>query len=99
MFARINRFQGTPDDDFDEATRRVQEKLVPQLEAIPGFLGLQSLVNRSTGETLAITYWENEEAMRASEAEADRMRAEGKELTGSEIRNVERYEVELRIGL
>jgi heme-degrading monooxygenase HmoA len=99
MYARVSRFQGSPDDDFDGANRRVQDKLVPQMEAIPGFLGLHSLLNRSTGESIAITYWESEEAMRASEAEANRVREEGSELTNAEIRDVQRYEVDLRVGL
>jgi heme-degrading monooxygenase HmoA len=98
MYARVNRFQEHT-DDLDEATRIARHELVPQLEGVPGFLGVQSLVDRSTGRSLAITYWETEEAMHASETRAGRVRSDAEALTGAELLSVERYEVALRIGL
>jgi heme-degrading monooxygenase HmoA len=98
MFARVNRFQDTP-DNLDESDRIAETEIVPQLQTVPGFLGVLSLADRATGGSLAITFWETEEAMRASEPTADRVRAELKERTGAEIRTVERYEVTLRAGL
>src|SRR5919202_1605058 len=47
------------------------------------------------GKTLGITFWENEEAMRASEEAASRMREESAEAGGDTIAGVERYEVGL----
>jgi uncharacterized protein YbjQ (UPF0145 family) len=44
---------------------------------------------------LGITFWESEEAMRASEEAADRMREETAEAGGDTIAGVERYEVGL----
>jgi hypothetical protein len=44
---------------------------------------------------LGITFWESEEAMRASEEEADRLREESAEVGGDRIAGVERYEVGL----
>jgi heme-degrading monooxygenase HmoA len=98
MFARVSQFQQDA-ATVDETTREDQERFVPQAEKIPGFLGLVSLANRETGAMLTITYWESEEAMRASEEEADRIRKESAELAEAEIRSVERYEVLLRVGL
>ena len=98
MFARVNRFQDNP-DNLEEADRIAEEKLVPQLETIPGFLGLLSLADRGTSQSLAITFWETEEAMRASESEADRVRSDAEKLTGAEIRSIERYELTLRVGV
>jgi heme-degrading monooxygenase HmoA len=98
MYVRVNRFQEHA-DDLDEASRIAEDELVPQLQSIPGFAGVLSLIDRATGESLALTFWETEEAMRASEAAADRVRADAQALTGSEIRTIQRYEVALRVGL
>jgi heme-degrading monooxygenase HmoA len=98
MYARVNRFQDRP-EDLEQAERFAEEKLVPQLRSVPGFVGVLSLVDRATGESLAITFWETADAMRASEAEADRMRGDLGEAAGTETRTVERYEVALRVGI
>jgi heme-degrading monooxygenase HmoA len=98
VFARVNRFQDDP-ANLDEAERIAEGKVIPQLDSVPGFVGVLSLVDRVTGQTLAITFWESEEAMRASEAEAARLRGETAGQTGAEVRSVERYEVAFRVGL
>lgn len=98
MFARVNHFQEHA-DDLNDAVRVGEEQLIPQLKAVPGFLGAQFLIDRETGRSLAITYWESSDAMRASEEKANEIRQESNALTGSETTNVERYEVALRVGL
>lgn len=98
MYARVNRFQDTP-ENLDASEQYSEQNILPTLDQLPGFLGVLSMVDRATGQSLAITFWESEEAMHASEAEADRVRSEIKDHTGAEIRAVERYEVTLRVGL
>jgi heme-degrading monooxygenase HmoA len=98
MYARVNRFQDRP-EAIDDAERLVVDKILPQLQTVPGFVGVLSLVDRMSGESLGITFWETEEAMRASEAEANRIRGDISDSVGSEIRTVDRYEVSLRVGL
>jgi len=98
MFARVNRFQDDP-ANLQEMERVAEHEIVPQLQRVPGFLGVVSLVDRTSGESLAITFWESEEAMRSSEQDADRVRGELKQRTGSNVVSVERYEVSLRVGL
>jgi hypothetical protein len=98
MYARVNRFQDRP-DAIDDAERLVADKILPQLQAVSGFAGVLSLVDRTSGESLGITFWETEEAMRASEAEANRLRGDISDGVGSEVRTVDRYEVSLRVGL
>jgi heme-degrading monooxygenase HmoA len=98
MYARVNRFQDRP-ENLDEAERFAEGKIIPQLQTLPGFLGVLSLVDRTTGGSLAITFWESEQAMKASEAEASRLRGDVSQGMGSEIRTVERYEVTLRVGI
>ena len=54
-----------------------------------------ALGDRQSGKTLGITFWESEEAMRASEEAANRLREESAEAGGDTITGVERYEVGL----
>ena len=58
-----------------------------------GFEGVYYLVDRQSGKALTIILWESEEAMRASEEEANRLRSESAESAGATVENVERYEV------
>jgi heme-degrading monooxygenase HmoA len=98
VYARVNRFEDRP-QDLDEAERFAEQKIVPQLETVPGFVGVLSLVDRATGTSLAITFWETEQAMHASETEARRLRRDLSDGAGSEVRAVDRYEVALRVGI
>ena len=98
MFARVSHFTESA-ELIDESTRLVQEQILPQIEAIPGFLGAESLADRATGKTMSITYWATEDAMRASEEEANQLREQAAKLGEGEVRSVERYEVVLRAGL
>jgi heme-degrading monooxygenase HmoA len=98
MYARVNRFQDRP-EAIEDAERLVVDKILPQLQTVPGFAGVLSLIDRTSGESLGITFWETEEAMHASEAEASRLRRDISDGAGSEIRTVDRYEVSLRLGL
>jgi heme-degrading monooxygenase HmoA len=60
-----------------------------------GFKGMIALGDRQSGKTIGITFWESEEAMRASEEAANRLRDESTEASGETIADVERYEVSL----
>jgi hypothetical protein len=53
------------------------------------------LANYQSGELQLMSLWESAQAMRASEEEAKRMRAEVAEAGDQEITNVERYDVVL----
>jgi hypothetical protein len=60
-----------------------------------GFEGMIALVDRHSGKTLGITFRESEEAMRASEEAANRLREESAEAGGDTIASVESYKVAL----
>ena len=94
MHARVSMFEGAP-DQIDEMLRQAQEQVVPQAKQQEGFKGMMALADRQSGKTLGITFWESEEAMRASEEEANRLREESAEAGGETIAGVERYEVDL----
>jgi heme-degrading monooxygenase HmoA len=78
---------------IDEMLRQVQDQVVPQARLIDGFKGMIALGDRQSGKTMGITFWENEDAMRASEEAANRLRSESAEAGGHAEAGVERYEV------
>jgi heme-degrading monooxygenase HmoA len=92
VHARVSMFEGSP-DQIDEMLRQVREQVVPQAKQMDGFKGMIALGDRQSGKTMGITFWESEEAMHASEEEANRMRSESAEAGGQEEAGVERYEV------
>lgn len=91
MHARVSRFHGAAGGG---ASRPNADDVLPALREMAGFRGLISLVGSEGGDALTITLWESEEAMRASDAQADEMRRDMAKAAGDEIRSVERYEVE-----
>ena len=91
MYARVSRFGGGGEA---RASAPSVDDLLPDLRSMDGFRGVLSLVDSGTGNALAITLWESEDAMRASEAKADEMRKELADSAGDQILGVERYEVE-----
>ncbi len=94
MYARVNTFEGPP-DRVDEAVRNVREQILPQLQRQDGFEGLIGLVERQDGRLIGVTLWESEEAMRASEEEAKRLRGETARGGDQTIAGVQRCEVAL----
>jgi heme-degrading monooxygenase HmoA len=95
MFARVSYFEEQI-DDIDTAVSEVEKRISPQLESIPGFLGMQYLVDREEGRSIAVTFWEDQKSMHASEEDANRIRREASDLTESKTVKVERYEVAIQ---
>ncbi len=92
MYARVTTLEGPP-ERIDEALRHVQEQVIPQLQQQDGYKGFIALGDRHSGKLRGLVLWENEEAFRASEEAAERLRGESAQTTGSQIAGVERYEV------
>src|SRR5687768_14141527 len=101
MFASVSTYQG-PADQIDDGIRYAQENIVPSLQEVEGFEGIYLLVDRQIGKVLTITLWESEDALRASEEEANQLRSEHRgqwdqvptaEAGGPDEAGVERYEV------
>ena len=92
MFARVSTYTGTS-DEIDEAIRQVRENTLPQLKQLDGYKGAYFLVDRQNGKSLAVTLWESEEAMSASEEAANSLRSEVADALGTQMVGVERYEV------
>jgi quinol monooxygenase YgiN len=93
MHARMTRYEGAPVDAIEETVQAKKGVLPTEFGQTEGMMGAIFLVDRQSGSVVVISLWEDEEAMRASEDEATRVR---EEVTGpSETASVERYEVAL----
>ncbi len=90
--ARVSSLEGPP-ERIDEGRRRAEEDILPRARQIPGWVGVLSLGDRSTGRAKLVTLWESVDALHASEERADRLRKESAEVAGETITGVERYEV------
>src|SRR3954454_3820653 len=93
MYARLTRFDGAP-DRIDDAVRQTEDVWLPKLREIDGFRGITSLADRSTGTIVAVTFWESEDAMRASDEKVSGVRKDVAETVAvSSQPIVEHYEV------
>ena len=97
MHARMSRIAGLPPERIDEARQYFEQQELPALERQKGFEGVLVMVDRADGRATAITFWDTQEDMRASDRAADEARA----ATLDQVRPsepsrepvVERYEV------
>jgi hypothetical protein len=93
MHARVTRYEGAAPETIDDNLQTKKRVLPTEFGQTEGMKGTMFLADRQSGTVVAISLWEGEEAMRASEDEATRVR---EEVTGpGETASVERYEVAL----
>jgi heme-degrading monooxygenase HmoA len=92
MHVRLTTIEGSP-DRMDEATRHVQEQALPQLRQMDGFKGFVALGDRQSGKLLGVAFWEDEEALRATEGAVSGVRSGTAEAVGGSVAGVEEYEV------
>ncbi len=93
MHARVTRLEASA-DALDEMTRQFEQHTVPVLEGLDGYKGYALLGDRGSGLAMAVTYWESEEALRASEDAVKQERERAAETAGAASGpTVERYEV------
>ncbi len=90
--ARVSSLEGSP-DSVDESVGKVRADTLPQVRDLQGNVGAIGLADRKSGHITLITLWENAEALRQSEQQADRLREQAAESGGQRIAGVDRYEV------
>ena len=67
MHARSGAFQ-LPVENIDGAVSRLEEEHLPRYREQDGYKGFTVLVNRESGKVFGVSFWEDEEALRASES-------------------------------
>ena len=92
--ARVSSLEGPP-ERLDEGIRYAKEQAFPKARRLRGWKGVLSLVDRNSGRTKIITFWESDDALRASEEEATKLRKESADAAGETIGAVDRYEIAL----
>ena len=93
MHARVTRYEGGAPEAIDEALHTKKHVLPTEAGQTEDMKGVVFLADRQNGTIVVISLWQGEEAMRASEDEATRVREEVTE--PGETATVERYEVAL----
>ena len=92
MHARVTTISGSP-EQAEQGIANFRDNVIPTIKEMGGHGGVL-LIDRASGKAMAITLWEDEAAMRASEERANELRrAASEELGAAEQPDVERYEV------
>ena len=89
MFVRMSTFQGSA----DSLGRMSTDAEAVTADQLPGEKGILVIGDRQSGKAIALTFWQDEEAMRDSEEAANKLRSEIAEGSASDIVSVERFEV------
>jgi hypothetical protein len=91
MHARMTRYEGAAPESIDETLDTKKGVLPTAFGQTEGMKGAVFLADRRSGTVVVISLWQDEEALRASEDEATRVREEV--TRPGETTSVERYEV------
>ncbi|HYP47914.1 MAG TPA: antibiotic biosynthesis monooxygenase [Thermoleophilaceae bacterium] len=92
MYARVTTLQMDP-STLEEVTGRLQREDVPAFEKLDGFKGMTVVADRQGGKTIALTFWDSEQAMRDSEDAVKGARQRAAETGRADEPQVERFEV------
>ncbi|CAN5749143.1 hypothetical protein BH18ACT11_BH18ACT11_22260 [soil metagenome] len=92
MYARVTTLE-VPPERMDDATRHVQEQVLPQLSQMEGFKGFIALGSRQSGKLQGVALWESEEALRATDEAVVSVREGAAEASGGTVASVEEFEV------
>ena len=99
MYARVTLFPGLPPERIKATLEHFQEENLPKFEQAQGYRGMWAGVDYNGGRAIAVTYWESSEALRASDALADDIRAAAVTRAGVDRERptiTDRYEVVLQ---
>jgi len=91
VYARSTTFNGMP-GNIDAGIAFVKNEVAPMLDKIDGCRGLSLLVDRETGQCIATSSWESEEAMRASDEQLRPIRDRGRDILGGSMQ-VDEWEI------
>ncbi|OBB14599.1 hypothetical protein A5662_07110 [Mycobacteriaceae bacterium 1482268.1] len=85
MYARSTTIQAQP-SSIDDGIAFVRDEVMPALQAMDGYIGLSLLVDRDSGQCIATSAWETEDALRTStEAAASLRESAGSRFGGGDV--------------
>ena len=91
MYARSTTLKGQP-ANIDAGIAFVKDEVWPKLDQTEGCRGLSMLVDRETGQCIATSSWDSEEAMRASDGQLRPSRERGRDILGGTM-EVDEWEI------
>lgn len=94
MFARVSHFD-VRSERIQQGYRAIVEHVMPALEMQNGYSGGLLLANSQQGKVLAVSLWENEQQMHATDEASYWFRLFGAEAAEGTVTDVETYEVYL----
>jgi heme-degrading monooxygenase HmoA len=92
MFARVSQYS-VDSERLQQEQGEVEEHLLPALRMQPGFSGGLLLANPQKGKVLAVTLWESEQEMHATDEASRWFRVFGAAAVEGTVTDVETYEV------
>jgi heme-degrading monooxygenase HmoA len=92
MHARTGRISFSP-EQADDVVNHVRDTIVPKYEQSEGFKGFTLLLDRDGGKGVGISFWESEEAMKATEELGDQAREGAAEAGSGRDQGAEHFDV------
>jgi heme-degrading monooxygenase HmoA len=92
MFARVSHFE-ICSERIQKGYRAIVEHVLPALEMQKGYSGGLLLANSQQGKVLAVSLWESEQEMHATDEASHWFRLFGAEAAEGKVTDVETYEV------
>jgi heme-degrading monooxygenase HmoA len=92
MFARVSHFD-VRSERIQQGCRAIVEHVTPALEMQNGYSGVLLLANSQQGKLLAVSLWESEQDLHATDEASRWFRLFGAEATEGTVTDVETYEL------
>ena len=92
MQARISTIEGDG-GKIDDALKIINEKILPSLKDLDGFMAINFLADRAAGKLVAVGFWASEAALEGSTDAVEPMRTEVAGAMDGKVASVEAYEL------
>ena len=94
VYARSTTIEAQP-SSIDAGVMHVRDEVMPALQQVDGFVGLSLLLDRESGQCIATSAWETQEAMHAGAERVRPVRDRAARAFGGGPPTVEEWEIEV----